>query len=430
MTIVQSDDTALPLAAARRSVAADDENPKIFVLSRELSEVHLLLDNLSANPDKNLAQIDKDRPPLLPEDWVERVCRINWPPEPPPQHQTEEAALLIRAKDFLNTATKPATGATIAFTLLVTQEDNGGVDRRNKTGRTHGPTRHSLATNAYPGLVRRAAEFRKVTVGLSVVLFLILGLTCGLSWYTAFGAATLAQRASAQQALDTANKRVADVESGVSGDKDQPQASAAATKPATPLCRILPDNAASYSNPLLPPAFPTVGAMQACQAKYNAQLSVQIVDRTLLGWLKSGAAPVFWEKPHFDNGHIELFATSVENILGAAVLPVLYGILGAGAAVLRGIARKIKSSQLAPRDQYLSLQQLALGAVMGACISLFVSQPANASQATPGLLGAVALSSSALSFVAGFGVEAVFSALEAFIGRIFLVSAGTPPPKS
>jgi hypothetical protein len=139
--------------------------------------------------------------------------------------------------------------------------------------------------------------------------------------------------------------------------------------------------------------------------------------------------PVVLGKPHFDNGHIELFAASVVNILGTAVLPVLYGILGAGAAVLRSISRKIKSSQLAPRDLHLSLQQLALGAVMGACISLFIAQPSNASQTTPGLIGAVALSGSALSFVAGFGVESVFAALEAFIARIFFIGSGTPPQK-
>ena len=109
--------------------------------------------------------------------------------------------------------------------------------------------------------------------------------------------------------------------------------------------------------------------------------------------------------------------------LGNSVLPICYGILGAAAAVLRLLSRRMRLSLLTPRDLTLSLQQLALGAVVGACIGLFVATPESSSGGT--LLGSVKLSGSALSFVAGFGVDAVFSALEALIARLF---ATAPAP--
>ena len=95
------------------------------------------------------------------------------------------------------------------------------------------------------------------------------------------------------------------------------------------------------------------------------------------------------------------------------------------AAIIRSLSRKIRASLLSPRDLHLSFQQLALGAVVGACIGLFVAAPGSDASGES-LLGPVALSASAISFVAGFGVEAVFQALEALITRIFNITATTP----
>jgi len=118
------------------------------------------------------------------------------------------------------------------------------------------------------------------------------------------------------------------------------------------------------------------------------------------------------------------------NIIGSAVLPFLYGLLGAAAAVIRSISKKIRASLLSPRDLTLSLQQLALGAVTGACIGLFIASPGSSPK---GELFAdpVGLSGPAISFIAGFGVDAVFQALEELIKRIFNVNpvaAGAPAP--
>jgi hypothetical protein len=68
--------------------------------------------------------------------------------------------------------------------------------------------------------------------------------------------------------------------------------------------------------------------------------------------------------------------------------------------------------------------QLVLGAVIGGCIGLFVTPAGGGAGAggTPGLFGSVPLAPSALCFIAGFGVEGVFIALETLIVRIFNIN--------
>lgn len=81
----------------------------------------------------------------------------------------------------------------------------------------------------------------------------------------------------------------------------------------------------------------------------------------------------------------------------------------------------MRLSLLAPRDLNLAIQQLALGAVMGACIGIFIAQPSAGPSGGATVIGPVALSASALSFLAGFGVDAVFATLESVIARVFNV---------
>jgi len=54
------------------------------------------------------------------------------------------------------------------------------------------------------------------------------------------------------------------------------------------------------------------------------------------------------------------WAAVLVEVLATAVLPLFYGFLGAGAAVVRNIWGKMKDSLLSPRDLTLSLGQLAL----------------------------------------------------------------------
>ncbi len=85
----------------------------------------------------------------------------------------------------------------------------------------------------------------------------------------------------------------------------------------------------------------------------------------------------------------------------------------------------MRDSLLTPRDLRLAWGQLALGAVIGTCIGLFITPGAGSVQDGAALFyGPVALSASALSFIAGFGVEGVFQSMESLIRRVFNVRDG------
>lgn len=408
-----------PTRAQADASRSDQEDPKVFVIERELCEVHLLLDNLSANPNLTLARLSGDAgPPGIDGDWVSRICQISWPPPQSEAGQAEQAALLIRAKDYLNILSEPASGSTIAFTLLVTQE---GGERGEPTGTVEAPTRRSLAARAYPDLVSRARKFRLGMWWISGFLVFWLILTCAFSWYVASGNAALGDLAQARIALAEAQKRVDDAEAAaVKTDGTQRAAAPATIVAYCDQSKLLPQRKVGSQ---AVQQYSSVGQLQACRELDDKKAALARVKATLADWIR-------WSAPKPERIEEDVAdAASLANILGSAVLPVMYGILGAGAAILRSLTRKTKNSLLAPRDLQLSLQQLALGAVVGACIGLFVSQPGAPGSADNSLLGPVALSGSAISFIAGFGVEAVFQALEALISRIFNIAPASSPAR-
>lgn len=438
------------------------DSPRSFVFARELSEVHLLLDNLSTDPDTDLAEraARKPPPPGLPKDWLEKICEIGWVPGGTPAEQARQAALLVKVKDYLNGLSKPASGSTIAFTFLVTQEDNPRrVEAAAVPGATRAalsPSRSLLARTAYPDLIGKARLFRRWMWGMSLILFLWLLFTCASSWYVAYGNAALAELGTAKAALEVARKRVEDGEAGAGREKTKGGDAGNGTSTggvvaAAPLETVQQEPTAAQPPALvvgycdrpklMPPVktasgatlvqYENVGQMQACEAFQRSRAHVERVQRSLTSWCSfwcSGpavapAAAAAGEEAAPAVNDVSFQAASLANIWATAILPVLYGFLGAGAAIIRSLSRKIKEGLLAPRDLVLSLQQLALGAVVGACIGLFVSQPGTASPGATDLIGPVTLSGSAISFIAGFGVDSVFLALETLIRRIF-----NPPP--
>jgi hypothetical protein len=419
--------------AARKRASRD---PQVFVLLRELSEVHLLLDNVSANPASTISERSSvKRPKELKADWIEEVCQISWPPDGSSDEKAEDAALLIRAKDHLNRLSHPASGASIAFTLLVTQ--GGGKKgwlRRRLAGNEVSPTRNTLAQAAYPDLVAKAATFRTWMMWICGGLVAALVLTCVLSWYVAYGNAALAEYATSREALEQAQTRVNEAEINDAGTPPDPTVQESAAEPSTPAgpTQAAPAPApAPFEDYCARGAYTAAAQAQLCEARDRAQASLNLVRRRLADWQCWGLFSDCESESKIEDAPSR--AAALDTILGSAVLPFLYGLLGAGAAIIRSLSRKIRTSRLSPRDLVLSFQQLALGAVVGACIGLFIADPG--SDATgESLLGPVTLSASAISFVAGFGVESVFQALEALISRIFNIApaggdpGNAPPP--
>jgi hypothetical protein len=458
-----------PAAEAQRS----SRNPQVFVLERELAEVHLLLDNVSANPattvSERTAELGADGE--LPRDWLERVCDVTWPPHGSDVERAEDAALLIRTKDHLNRLSYPASGFTIAFTTLVTQcnlkrelpgaallrelaniesaDDKAAAQAAVAAASgARSPTRRSLAETAYPDLMIKARSFNRWMRGVSWGLLLTLVVSCLLSWYVAYGNAQLAE-------LKTINEAVAELDKAIANEEIGKGKGASPTAAGAPAPAVADGQAAAAAAPggKLEPftrfcdRVPYTDAVQAqtCAARQERLDDRDRVKRRLRDWTSWPFSPAGCpcgpeaaaNAPPAAGSEAYLVADAPAqaslraNIIGSAVLPFFYGLLGAAAAVIRTVSKKIRASLLSPRDLTLSLQQLALGAVTGACIGLFISSPGKAGSGAT-LLDPVGLSGPAISFIAGFGVDAVFQALEELIKRIFNVSpnaagAAAPP---
>ncbi|HEX8061834.1 MAG TPA: hypothetical protein VF535_01320 [Allosphingosinicella sp.] len=119
--ISNTSEAAAKAGAHMAQVLEQQEEPMAYILRRARSEVHLLLDNLSANPDTTISALTAaGRPAELDENWLEEDCRVTWPPDIPgaiPTTLAEQAALLIRAKDYLNSLAKPGVGF-VQFPIL------------------------------------------------------------------------------------------------------------------------------------------------------------------------------------------------------------------------------------------------------------------------------------------------------------------------
>ena len=390
-----------------------------FIFSRELAEVYLLLDNVSTSSTKSLPPPPPKTEETASPDLVSEICSIAWPPKGSAAQQAAQAATLVRARDLLNRLAAPATGATIAFTLLVAGEDTTSDIERRRPGRflkslwrllgigqkrspatskavppenpartsppTHerssslAPSRFSLASRAFPNLVKRARFFRLFVPSLVAGLLLVFVGTSVLSWDIAAGNAALAQWTKA---------------------------------------RIAPSKT---------PAIPGGGGTAVAPEVQQSTPDLAIASANLSHWLSAWDWLQFPREircPGKCKEASEINAQWAEillNILGGAVLPICYGLLGAGATVVRQISARIKESLLAPRHMMLAGVQLTLGAMISGCIGLFVTPSGAGGSTGPGLFGSVQLSASALCFIAGFGVDGVFLALEGLIRRVFNV---------
>ena len=107
-------------------------------------------------------------------------------------------------------------------------------------------------------------------------------------------------------------------------------------------------------------------------------------------------------------------------VFGNYFLPIIFALIGASVYVILDFYSKVRDSLLAPRDSILSWIRLVLGMVLGACVGLFFSSTNPVAVPTgAGLADAIALTASGVAFIAGFGVEGVFSMLDSLVRRIF-----------
>jgi hypothetical protein len=97
----------------------------------------------------------------------------------------------------------------------------------------------------------------------------------------------------------------------------------------------------------------------------------------------------------------------IVGIAGAYVLPILFGMIGAVAYVIRTLSDQIRASTFALSTPVRHVMRVALGAMMGLIVVALFGD----------LSSKLSLSPLAVAFLAGYGVEAVFSMFDAVIEK-------------
>jgi hypothetical protein len=382
------------------------------LIQRDLDNVYLLIDHLSGRPDRSIGTVELDfsHEPgkKVTKNLIDEVSRIRWPPKGDQAHVSQQAAVLFKARDKLNELAAPATGLTIAYTLLVAPGEQG---------------QKNFALQAYPYLGDSAKGCKRWIKQLLGLLIAAVIVTSFFSWYVAYGRLVLlrieqlnAQRVEIATAFDV-------IEAGGPAP-GQPGPAPAHGAPSEAWLPDEPDlavrgNTMLETNPEKAARINRVlGAVEPLRKK--RRVADQALDEwnSYWRWLRSSPAWNSTESGPTEDHRVTLaerreqWSANLLAILGNYVLPMMYGFLGAAAAAMLNLNQKIRSSRLSPRDPRMNQVQLVLGVITGACIGLFLT-PSGIGASGAALSGSsVALSASALSFLAGFGVEGVFKMLQ------------------
>ncbi|WP_158924372.1 hypothetical protein [Acidisphaera sp. S103] len=309
----------------------------------------------------------------------------------------DDVAFLIQARDLLNVRAAPATGNSIIFTLLVIDAIHSlRTDARPKN--LAGPIYVFRDAWLEPAAKRLA---RSVKCWLRIMAFL-LTITVLLSIYVAYGKLFF-------DTLDAVNR---DNRANLTFlATEMPD-----TIPTTDPNRRLVDNFCG-EDPL------SFTKYQNCQDYYMIKERRNDVRALLRNWVILPAT--FEEALPFDKSYdihsetVEQLAAARIGVIGNYILPVLYGIIGSLGFVLRQFNRNLADRLLTSRESRASHIKIMLGAMSGACIGLFFNNSAGAAQVSGVGGAAVTLSASAIAFLAGYGVEAVFKSLDALLIHVF-----------
>jgi hypothetical protein len=437
---------------------SDSARSRSALIGRDLDDIYLLLDHLSGRADKQISTLTietaADGGGASKQNLIESVCEIEWPPVQP-LAASKAATILFKARDVLNEEAWPASGMSVAFTIMVTDvaapTEWRGLRQLMTRGAFSPPVplqvpaaeveRTTLARAAYPHLWRPARRLRELVSIYLWMLIVSLALTAVLSWNVASGKLILERLNELKLRATVEAARLVSAQDGGGGTV----AISIANSDDVPDPASTFDTLCAVSGKAVPPASGDAKSLRLnslCARGIAIFAQRQAADTALKSWFSwwSWAAlrpfPGWNGPPETAAGSpagdlradvraaaiFEQQAGDVDSVLASYVLPMLYGFLGALTSVIRSLNVKMRISTLAPRDIPVSKVQLALGVIVGACIGLFVSPTGAPDARLPNITlagNAVALSASALSFLAGFGVEAVFKWLEKLIVSAF-----------
>ena len=286
-----------------------------------------------------------------------------------------------------------------------------------------------LRAKLIPTLIYSAIRCRKWIDHLPRIMFLALVLTSLLSWYVGYGKFILlrieqlnSQRAEIARALDL----VEGPQPTTNSNKDRGGASEAWLQDEQHLAVRCDSRKGRQVS---------AARARACFAVDELERKRLAADEALTEWtsyaiwlpysaakfaaLLGGPVPNPMDYKLTAPEREEQWSANLLGVLGNYVLPMMYGFLGASVAAIMNLKQKIRSSRLSPRERRMNHVQLVLGVITGACIGLFLTASGAGTSDTALSGTSVPLSASALSFLAGFGVEGVFKKLENIMITVF-----------
>ena len=118
----------------------------------------------------------------------------------------------------------------------------------------------------------------------------------------------------------------------------------------------------------------------------------------------------------------------VLQALSTYVVPLLYGLLGAFAYVLREIAKEIRAVTFSHESGILYKLRLSLGLLAGITVGFLVSPDTGqgAIQEAQPILTLATLGPMALAFLAGYSVELVFAVMDRIVSAFVVEKSETP----
>ena len=315
----------------------------------------------------------------------------------------------------------------------------------------------NLASIAYPGMRREARAFQIRVFFLAVMLCLFTLVTFSLSWTVATGSALLASDLAARGDYVAARTDILNAEQNkpsISQSGDDTVTKTTVTTSADPAKSPAPVYGYDAETFCARPAVPAANGSLAPQRpidhhvlcgnlmRQTHRLDTAQFDLAQWNIRESGpwsavmiprlAALTAWrwrpspKVPTHDEADVDTqWPAAWLHVMGGIVLPILYGVLGAGAAAGRMLSARMRDNTLTPRDSLLAWVHVGLGSIVGGCIGLFFT-PADATTAP----SAGHLSTSALCFLAGFAVEGVFQMLERMAAATFNTGSSPTPKKT
>ncbi|CAB3790085.1 hypothetical protein [Pararobbsia alpina] len=418
-----------------------------LIYKRELNEVYLLLDFISGRPEVHIGGLDlkiskgSTDEVLSTFDAVLHICKLGYPPDPLPLNRAADAALLLLVKDKLSSLAYPARGMTIAYTYCFIEPAGSlmfpNIGKRElKTEDGKRQTRISIAREAYPGLYLSARRFRtlhKRMTGGSVFLTFI---AAALLWMVAYGVQVTARfEDDRKRDADVTAKIYAEVNVQDAALQSRPQSQLSAEK----RCR---DEIAAQSNEvaLLCNEWSYVQARyaktiaDACTFATHLPSSLLMlpfpseVGRERLGCRRRPeGATSSGQSDRSNDAEPDAYAaqediqsiTLVLSTYSNYVLPILFGLVGTAASMIRSVGDKIRDCVLAPRDEALAFVRLPLGLMAGVAVGLFFSPTSVAQSISSGAASTLTITASGVAFLAGYGSEGFFRLVDMLIDHIF-----------